>query len=88
MRRGSSFLLFNNILCYGQENFTVAQDNNSNTSLLRLNILKGEKIIQKIEYLYPKEYFENAIYDEEAFEIIDVNLSYNQKLWIGKNSLR
>ena len=66
-------LLFNNILCYGQENFTVAQDNNSNTSLLRLNILKGEKIIQKIEYLYPKEYFENAIYVEEAFEIIDVN---------------
>lgn len=66
-------LLFNNILCYGQENFTVAQDNNSTTSLLRLNILKGEKIIQKIEYLYPKEYFENAIYVEEAFEIIDVN---------------
>lgn len=37
-------LLFNNILCYGQEIFTVAQDNNSTTSLLRLNILKGENL--------------------------------------------
>ncbi len=57
------FIFFLDILCYGQGNVTVLQDKNTNGSLLKLNIIKDKKVIQKIEYHYP----------EEPFEITDVN---------------
>ena len=67
------FIFFLDILCYGQGNVTVLQDKNTNGSLLKLNIIKDKKVIQKIEYHYPEEYFGNSIYVEEPFEITDVN---------------
>lgn len=67
------FIFFLDILCYGQGNVTVLQDKNTNGSLLKLNIIKDKKVIQKIEYHYPEEYFGNSIYVEKPFEITDVN---------------
>ena len=43
------FIFFLDILCYGQGNVTVLQDKNTNGSLLKLNIIKDKKVIQKIE---------------------------------------
>ena len=61
-----------NLSCNGEEMIAIHDVSTSRTKLI-LNVIKNNEIIQKINYEYPTESFENAVFVEKKFEIIDVN---------------
>ena len=61
-----------NLSCNGEEMIAIHDVSTSRTKLI-LNVIKNNEIIQKINYEYPTESFENAVFVEKKFEIIHVN---------------
>ena len=61
-----------NLSCNGEEIIAINDVSTSRTKLI-LNVIKNNEIIQKINYEYPTESFENSVFVEKKFEIIDVN---------------
>ena len=61
-----------NLSCNGEEMIAIHDVSTSRTKLI-LNVIKNNEIIQKINYEYPTESFENTVFVEKKFEIIDVN---------------
>ena len=76
-----------NLSCNGEEMIAIHDVSTSRTKLI-LNVIKNNEIIQKINYKYPTESFENAVFVEKKFEIIDVNKEKIYQLDTTKQTMK
>ncbi len=59
-------------ICYGNEIVSV-KEFAANAKGLKLNIKKDNETLQTIDYEYPQRCFEEAVFVEKRFELLDVN---------------
>lgn len=67
--------------CYCLDNIQI-KDVSKNNKKLTLEILLDNKKIQTIKYNYPKDTFEDSVFNENKYEYIDVNFDGNKDLLI------